>query len=89
MLDLFPPSLSEPRMPVSVARGSPAAAGANRIFPVSAAELCPSDLTAWRTLRHTLDYRGEGRRKQLRFRRDSQTYLTLLEELLCGSGLPS
>lgn len=77
--------------PTLVVRGSVrvVAAGASRIFSVSAAELCPSDLTAWRALRHALDYRGESRRKQLRFRRDPQTYLTLLEELLCRSGLPS
>jgi hypothetical protein len=56
---------------------------------VEASELCPSDLTAGRTLRHTLDYRCEGRRKQLRFRRDPQTYLASLEECLCRSGLPS
>jgi len=77
--------------PTLVVRGSVrvVAAGASRILSVSAAELCPSDLAAWRVLRQTLDYRCEGRRKQLRFRRDPQTYLTSLEELLCRSGLPS
>jgi hypothetical protein len=35
-----------------------------------AAELRPSDLTAWHTLRQALDYRHEGRRNQFRFRRD-------------------
>jgi hypothetical protein len=65
------------------------AAGANCILSVSATDLRPSDITAWRALRHTLDYRQEGRRRQLRFRRDPQTYLASLEERLCRSGLPS
>lgn len=37
----------------------------------------------------TFDYRQEGRRKQLRFRRDPQTYLSSLEERLCRSSLLS
>jgi hypothetical protein len=77
--------------PTLVVRGSVrvVAAGASRIISVSAAELRPSNVLAWRTLRQTLDYRHEGRRKQLRFRRDPQTYLASLEERLCRSGLPS
>lgn len=77
--------------PALVIRGSVrvVAAGASRIMSVSAAELRPSDVTAWRALRQTLDYRHESRRRQLRFRRDPQTYLTSLEERLCRSGLPS
>jgi hypothetical protein len=77
--------------PALVLRGSVrvVAAGASRIMSVSAVELRPSDVSAWRTLRQTLDYRHEGRRKQLRFRRDPQTYLASLEERLCRSGLPS
>ncbi len=65
------------------------AAGASRIVSVSAAELRPSNVTAWRVLRQTLDYRHEGRRKQLRFRRDPQVYLASLEQSLFRSGLPS
>jgi hypothetical protein len=65
------------------------AAGASRIVSISAAELRPSDITAWHTLRQMLDYRHEGRRNQLRFRRDSQAYLASLEQRLFRSGLPS
>lgn len=74
-----------------VVRGSVrvVAAGASRILSVSAASLRPSDVTAWHALRQTLDYRHEGRRNQLRFRRDPQTYLASLEQRLCRSGLPS
>jgi hypothetical protein len=77
--------------PTLVIRGSVriVAAGASRILSVSAADLRPSNITAWRALRQTLDYRHEGRRRQLRFRRDPQTYLASLEERLCRSGLPS
>ena len=61
--------------PTLVVRGSVrvVAAGVSRILSVSAAELRPSNVTAWRALRQTLDYRHEGRRRQLRFRRDPQT----------------
>ena len=74
-----------------VVRGSVrvVAAGASRILSVSAASLRPCDVTAWHALRQTLDYRHEGRRNQLRFRRDPQTYLASLEQRLCRSGLPS
>jgi hypothetical protein len=77
--------------PTLVVRGSVrvVAAGASRIVSLSAAELRPSDITAWRTLRQTLDYRHEGRRNQLRFRRDPQAYLDSLEQRLFRSGLPS
>jgi hypothetical protein len=77
--------------PTLVVRGSVrvVAAGASRILSVSAAKLRPSTVTAWQALRQTLEYRHEGRRRQLRFRRDPQTYLASLEERLCRSGLPS
>jgi hypothetical protein len=77
--------------PTLVVRGSVrvVAAGASRILSVSADELRPSDVTAWRVLRQTLDYRHEGRRQQLRFRRDPQVYLASLEQRLFRSGLPS
>lgn len=76
--------------PTLVVRGSVrvVAAGASRILSVSAAELRPSSITAWRALRQTLDYRHEGRRRQLRFRRDPQTYLASLEQILFRSVLP-
>ena len=77
--------------PTLVVRGSVrvVAAGASRIVSVSSVELRPSDLTAWRALRQTLDYRHEGRRRQLRFRRDPQGYLASLEQSLFRSSLPS
>ncbi len=77
--------------PTLVVRGSVrvVAAGASRILSVSAAELRPPNIAAWQALRQTLDYRQEGRRKQLRFRRDPQTYLASLQERLCRSSLPS
>jgi hypothetical protein len=77
--------------PTLIVRGSVrvVAAGASRIISVSAAELRPSDVTAWRALRQTLDYRHEGRRSQLRFRRNPPTYLASLEQRLFRSGLPS
>lgn len=56
---------------------------------VSAEELRPPDLGAWRTLRRELEYRQEARRRQLRFRRDPQTYLSQLEELLLMDSLPT
>jgi hypothetical protein len=65
------------------------AAGASRLVSFSAADLRLTDVTAWRVLRQTLDYRHEGRRSQLRFRRDPQVYLASLEQSLFRSGLPS
>lgn len=47
------------------------------------------DVAAWQALRQTLNYRHEGRRRQLRFRRDPQAYLASLEQSLFRSGLPS
>lgn len=77
--------------PALVVRGSVrvVAAGASRCFPVSAAQLRLTDITAWRALRQTLDYRHECRRVQLRFRRDPQAYLAALEQRLLTPSLPS
>ena len=77
--------------PSLVVRGSVrvVAAGVSRCFPVSAADLRPTDVAAWRALRQSLDYRHEGRRGQLRFRRDPQAYLATLEQRLIRSSLPS
>jgi hypothetical protein len=76
--------------PTLVVRGSVrvVAAGASRLVSISAAELRLTDVTAWRALRQTLDYRHEGRRCQLRFRRDPQAYLDSLEQRLVRSSLP-
>lgn len=77
--------------PTLVVRGSVrvVAAGASRLISFSAADLRLTDVTAWHALRQALDYRHEGRRRQLRFRRDPQAYLASLEECLFRSGLPS
>lgn len=77
--------------PALVVRGSVrvVAAGASRCFPVSAAQLRLTDVTAWRALRQTLDYRHECRRAQLRFRRDPQVYLAALEQRLLTPSLLS
>jgi len=76
--------------PTLVVRGSVrvVAAGASRLCSFSAADLRLSDVAAWHELRHTLDYRHEGRRRQLRFRRDPQAYLASLEQRLIRSSLP-
>lgn len=76
--------------PTLVVRGSVrvVAAGASRLRSFSAGDLRPRDVTAWRTLRQSLDYRHEGRRCQLRFRRDPQAYLASLEQRLLRSSLP-
>ncbi len=69
--------------------GARSGGGASRLASFSAADLRLTDVTAWRVLRQTLDYRHEGRRNQLRFRRDPQVYLASLEQSLFRSGLPS
>jgi hypothetical protein len=77
--------------PTLVVRGSVrvVAAGASRLVSFSATDLRLMDVAAWQVLRQTLDYRHEGRRKQLRFRRDPQVYLASLEQSLFRSGLPT
>lgn len=47
------------------------------------------DLDAWRQLRRQLEYRQEGRRRQRRFRKDPQAYLTQLETALLKPRLPT
>jgi hypothetical protein len=76
--------------PTLVVRGSVrvVAAGATRLMSFSAADLRPTKVTAWQALRQQLDYRHEGRRRQLRFRRDPQAYLAALEQRLIRSSLP-
>lgn len=65
------------------------AAVATRKQEVTAEDLGPVDVVAWRTLREALDARQEGRRQQLRFRRDPQAYLHSLEERLLKPSLPA
>ena len=76
--------------PTLVVRGSVrvVAAGASRLISFSAADLRLTDVAAWQALRQTLTYRHEGRRRQLRFRRDPQAYLASLEQRLFRSVLP-
>jgi len=76
--------------PATVVRGSVRliAAVATRLSPFAPADLQPSDLAAWHTLRQELDYRHEARRCQLRFRRHPDAYLAALEEQLLRSALP-
>jgi hypothetical protein len=76
--------------PTLVVRGSVrvVAAGATRLSSFSAADLRPTDVAAWQALRQQLDYRHEGRRRQLRFRRDPQAYLAALEQRLLRPSLP-
>jgi hypothetical protein len=75
--------------PTLVVRGSVrvVAAGASRLVSFSATDLRLMDVVAWQALRQTLNYRHEGRRRQLRFRRDPQAYLASLEECLFRSDL--
>jgi len=51
--------------------------------------LAPTNVAAWRALRARLDVRHEGRRRQLRFRRDPAGYLRALEAQLLQPILPS
>ncbi len=46
------------------------------------------DPEAWSTMRDQLTSRREGRRKQLRFRKDPAAYLAALEEILLKTCLP-
>ena len=54
-----------------------------------AADIRPTDLQGWRTLRASLEKRRESRRAQLRFRRDPEAYLGRLEEQLLKQALPA
>ena len=65
------------------------AAVATRTREVTAEDLGPVDVAAWRELREALDHRQEARRRQLRFRRDPKGYLHSLEECLLKLSLPT
>jgi hypothetical protein len=56
---------------------------------LDASQIRPADLSEWRTLRASLEYRRETRRAQLRFRRDPEEYLAKVEEQLLKQTLPS
>jgi hypothetical protein len=62
---------------------------ASRLHAFSGAELCPSSLIRWRTLRSELNQRQEARRMQRRFRTSPESYLAVLEEKLGKQRLPT
>jgi hypothetical protein len=76
--------------PGTVVRGSVrvVAAAATRLRPVVASDLVPSDLTAWRDLRGSLERRQAVRTLGRRFRRDPAAYLRSLEDSLIKAVLP-
>jgi hypothetical protein len=61
---------------------------ATRQQSLSADELRPRDLAAWKALRQRTDARHQARRAQARFRRDPAVYLAALEEQLLKPALP-
>ena len=62
---------------------------ATRIKSIEGADLAPSDLGAWRTLRGGLERRQEVRAMGHRFRCDPVAYLQSLENVLIKQALPS
>lgn len=56
--------------------------------PLSADDLRPRDVAAWKTLRQRTEARHEARRVQSRFRRDPATYLATVETRLLKPALP-
>jgi hypothetical protein len=73
-----------------VVRGSVrlVAAAATRLRPVETADLIPSDVAAWRSLRGSLERRQAVRILGRRFRRDPDAYLRSLEQSLVKQTLP-
>jgi hypothetical protein len=53
-----------------------------------AADIRPTYVEGWRSLRASLEKRRESRRAQLRFRRVPQAYLSRLEDQLLKQALP-
>jgi hypothetical protein len=76
--------------PGTVVRGSVrlVAAAATRLRRIEAADLVPSDPSAWRDLRDRLERRQAVRTLGRRFRRDPMAYLRSLEESLIKKALP-
>ena len=75
--------------PGTVVRGSVRviAAATTRLRSIEVADLVPSDLTAWRDLRGSLERRQAVRTLGRRFRRDPAAYLRSLEETLIKEAL--
>lgn len=65
------------------------ASAATRLGPMTANDLVPNDVVAWRGLRGELESRRRGRTLGRRFRRDPEGYLRSLEEALIKPALPS
>jgi hypothetical protein len=77
--------------PGTVVRGSVRliASAVSRLRPLTAADLRPRSLLAWRRLRSELDQRQETRRQQRRFRRDPKAYLASVEASVLKATLPT
>ena len=65
------------------------AAFGTRLRAPTPADLRPTCVAAWRSLRAELDVRHEARRQQLRFRRNPAAFLQRLEDQLLNPDLPS
>jgi hypothetical protein len=76
--------------PGTVVRGSVrlVAATATRLRTIEGTDLVPSDLSAWRALRGSLERRQGVRTLGRRFRRDPVAYLRSLEESLIKAVVP-
>jgi hypothetical protein len=76
--------------PGMVVRGSVRliSATTTRARPIEGADLVPSDLAAWRSLRGGLERRQEVRVMGHRFRRDPAAYLLSLKDALIKPALP-
>jgi hypothetical protein len=76
--------------PGTVVRGSVrlVVATATRLRSIEVADLIPSDLTAWRDWRGSLEQRQIVRTLGRRCRRDPQAYLRSLEQALIKATLP-
>lgn len=77
--------------PGTVVRGSVrlVAATATRLRAIAVTDLVPTDLSAWRALRGSLERRQGVRTLGRRFRRDPVAYLRSLEESLIKAVLPT
>src|SRR6266700_1177436 len=76
--------------PAVVVRGAVriVASVATQLYHFCGADLQPTDIERWYTLRDELDARQQARRAQFRFRRDPSVYLADLENKLLQLRLP-
>jgi hypothetical protein len=77
--------------PATVLRGPVRiiAALASRLQRQDASDLAGADRQRWREVRASLERRRHARVLRAQFRRDPETYLSRLEQLLCQSTLPA